>query len=447
MKITQVVLSALMLGSTGLALAANEGVLQPLAYESREYLTFDAPAAQNAPAQTTAPQYEGCYGCTGGCAAACSAQPWTLPQPCILQQHRIRVGGWVEQGYTYNARNPSDHFNGPVATNDLADEYQLNQTWLFFQRAAQTNGCGWDWGGRVDLVYGTDWRFGKCLGLEDRINSPDHTYGLVLPQFYFELAYNDLSVKMGHYATRFGYEMIPAPANFFYSHSYAMSYAEPILVTGVEADYKLSDNWLVIGGFNRGWMMFEDFNDQLDFLGGLKWTSDDKETTLSYAVTTGAQDTTGNNNRYAHAIVFTEQVTSRFLYVLQHNYGLEKNAVAATGADAQWYGLDQYLIYKLNSRWSAGLRTEWFRDAEGTRVVGVGNWIGSNKGWQGYGFAGDFYEVSAGLNWRPHPNLVLRPELRWDWYDGPANPDGDLPFDDGTAKNQFLAAVDLIVTF
>ncbi len=447
MKITQVVLSALMLGSTGLALAANEGALQPLAYESREYLTFDAPAAQNAPAQAAAPQYEGCYGCTGSCAAACSAQPWTLPQPCILQQHRIKVGGWVEQGYTYNARKPSDHFNGPVATNDLADEYQLNQTWLFFQRAAQTNGCGWDWGGRVDLVYGTDWRFGKCLGLEDRIDSPDHFYGMVIPQFYFEVAYNDLSVKMGHYATRFGYEMIPAPGNFFYSHSYAMCYTEPILVTGVEADYKLSDNWLVIGGFNRGWMMFEDYNEQLDFLGGLKWSSDDKETTLSYAVTTGAQDVAGNNNRYAHAIVFTEQVSSRLLYVLQQNYGLEKNGVTATGADAQWYGLDQYLIYKLNSCWSAGLRMEWLRDADGTRVAGIGNWIGSDKGWQGYGFAGDFYEVSAGLNWRPHPNLVLRPELRWDWYNGPANPDGDLPFDDGTAKNQFLAAVDLIVTF
>jgi len=105
------------------------------------------------------------------------------------------------------------------------------------------------------------------------------------------------------------------------------------------------------------------------------------------------------------------------------------------------------LIYKLNSRWSAGLRTEWFRDADGTRVAGIGNWIGSDRGWRGAGFAGNFYEVSAGLNWRPHSNVLLRPELRWDWYNGPANSGGELPFDDGNKDSQFLAAVDLIVTF
>jgi len=98
--------------------------------------------------------------------------------------------------------------------------------------------------------------------------------------------------------------------------------------------------------------------------------------------------------------------------------------------------------------WKAGLRVEWLQDTDGTRVAGVGNWIGSNRGWTGKpGFAGDFYEVTLGLNYRPHANFVLRPELRWDWYDGSRNIDQQLPFNDGLNASQFTAALDMVVTF
>ena len=105
------------------------------------------------------------------------------------------------------------------------------------------------------MVYGTDWRFGQCSGLENRIDDPNSFYGLILPQFYLEVAYNDLTVKMGHFATLTSLEVVPAPLNFFYSHSYLMAgYYDPLLVTGLQAEYKLNDNWTAIGGFNRGWL-------------------------------------------------------------------------------------------------------------------------------------------------------------------------------------------------
>jgi hypothetical protein len=40
-------------------------------------------------------------------------------------------------------------------------------------------------------------------------------------------------------------------------------------------------------------------------------------------------------------------------------------------------------------------------------------------------------------------NVKIRPELRYDWYDGP----GALPFDGGTQNDQFSGGFDLIVTF
>ena len=154
-------------------------------------------------------------GCEGGCSAcscaACQKQaPWTLPQPCALQKMGIKVGGWLEQGITLNPDNPSDHFNGPVATNDWDDEYQMNQLWLFLDRPADTGGCGFAVGGHIDLIYGSDWRFGINNGLENRINGFDYQrYGLVIPQMYMEVAYNNLSVKLGHFAGILDYEAVP----------------------------------------------------------------------------------------------------------------------------------------------------------------------------------------------------------------------------------------------
>ena len=59
-----------------------------------------------------------------------------------------------------------------------------------------------------------------------------------------------------------------------------MSYSEIILTTGMEGDYKLSDNWNLIGGWNFGNQTFEDVGRCVDFLGGLKWHSTETDRTI-----------------------------------------------------------------------------------------------------------------------------------------------------------------------
>jgi hypothetical protein len=378
-------------------------------------------------------------------------KPWKLPQPCFFQKAGIDMGGWVQQGITGNAWNPADGFNGPITTNDRSGEYMLNQAWLYFVRPTKTDGCGFDIGGRIDVVYGEDWRFGQCLGLETRIDDPNSFYGLVLPQFYMEVAYNDLTVKMGHFATLTSLEVVPSPMNFFYSHSYLMAgYYDPLLVTGLQAEYKLNDNWTAIGGFNRGWQLFENPNETLNFLGGVKWASDDKKSSLSLMVIAGPTNTFAGFHDVDNVImVYTRQLTERFFSGTQVTVGRENGgSVIAPGQDDSWYGFEQIFTYKLNPKWSAGVRYEWVCDNEGSRVAGIGNVLGTDKGWLGApGFAGAFSDLSVGLNYRPHPNFVFRPEVRWDWYDGERNPAGQMPFNAFGNSSQFTAAVDMIVTF
>ena len=385
------------------------------------------------------------------CGPAPAPQPWKLPQLSSLKKLGIATGGWVQQGITINNFGSSNTYNGPMAINDLNQQYQMNQAWLYFVKPTDTGGCGFDVGGRIDVVEGTDWRFGDCYGLESEINSPDDYYGLILPQFYLEVAIDDLTVKMGHFATFTSYEFVPAPMNFFYSHAYIMGgYFDPLLVTGLQAEYKLDQHWTAIGGFNRGWLKFNDPSDTLSFLGGVKWANCDKTSTFQVLVDAGPEDGfTGVHDRTTVYMVATRQLNDKLRYGSEYIIGQEKNgSVVSPGQNALWYGLEQVLIRQLNDRWSVGARFEWVRDEDGSRIAGIGNVLGTDKGWLGQpGFAGSWYDVSLGLNYRPHPNIVFRPEVRWDWYHGVPNVANQLPFDDYQSTSQFTTAMDMIVTF
>ncbi len=394
----------------------------------------------------------------GGClnddacdAATCGAAPCQaacLARPCW----GVEFGGWLAQGVTLNGRNPQDRFNGPVTFNDREGEYQLNQFWLYAEKAADSHCRGWDVGGRVDLVYGTDWRFTRSNGLEDDWNESERFYGLAFPQAYVDLAVGYVNVRAGHFYTIIGYEVVPAPENFFYSHAYTMQYGEPFTHTGVLSTVQLCDWLSVSGGMHRGWDNWEDNNDKLSYLGGITVKSDDDRASLALAVSTGPYDDDGDLNRTMYSVVYSNRITDRLTYVFQHDWGLDNDGgptyvsrdQQVVASDAKWFGINQYVTLQINPCLAVGVRAEWFRDEDGTRVGG----IGYPNGWDlGPGWAGDFYALTLGLNWKPMSNVVLRPECRWDWYDGDTTPTGELPYDSGEADDQFTMAVDAIVTF
>ena len=68
----------------------------------------------------------------------------------------INVYGWLDMGVTVNPDNPASRYNGTLAPNDR-NEFQFNQTYLVMEKTLNTDEHGWDIGGRVDLLYGTDY--------------------------------------------------------------------------------------------------------------------------------------------------------------------------------------------------------------------------------------------------------------------------------------------------
>ena len=113
-------------------------------------------------------------------------------------------------------------------------------------------------------------------------------YGAAVPQLYAELAYDDLSVICGRFSN-LGLRRRALPYNFFYSHDYTMAYGEPFTHTGLLAEYTLTDQITLHGGWTNGWDQGFQFgaNDSSTFLGGINYTSEDERTSFTWTVIAG----------------------------------------------------------------------------------------------------------------------------------------------------------------
>jgi hypothetical protein len=167
---------------------------------------------------------------------------------------------------------------------------------------------------------------------------------------------------------------------------------------------------------------------------------------LAYSGTVGNEPNLagGFSTRYVQTLVYSrtlESISDRLSYVGQTDFGTQNNALA-NGRDAYWYGLNQYLFYKVSDCMSYGIRAEWFRDEQGFRVFVPRGPAGRNS------YPGSFYEVTIGANYKYSANTVFRPYVRLDWFSGTAlNGPGTLPFDDGTGNSQTLIGFDMITLF
>ncbi len=330
--------------------------------------------------------------------------------------------GYINAGYDSNTHgNLSNGFTDCFSSTSPA----FNAAYISATKKAFTGGCGFDWGFGVDFMFGEDARLMQSsLGWDSSwdtgsmynpvSNGYDRdSYGFAMPQFYAEVAFNNWSVKMGHFYGLLGYEGVKATDRFFYTKGLSFQ-VTPITQTGVLASYNGFENLDITLGWVNGWNNGFDNSVYSDgMVTGAFTYHMNKFASLKYAFQSGTANMAdvlgfaGPFNRTfpqgkavgsMHNLVLDLQLTDRLDAVSTLDYG-DYSYADNTNAGVRYLVLGQHLYYTLNSCWKVGMRAEWLK---GTNVV-------ANEDTE-------LTSLTFGANWNPcsMKNLTIRPELRYD---------------------------------
>jgi hypothetical protein len=378
--------------------------------------------------------YESAVPCGSSCDTGCA------------DQNKFGFRGWIDAGYIWNTQDPTSRFNGPYNAVDRSNEPMMNQFYLIGEK--KLDACQAGFGGRFDLLYGEDFFLAESIGMEKRPDGSAHWnkeyYGLAFPQAFISYGTERANLQVGHFYSVVGYEGLMAPDNFFYSKAYSYQFAGPFTHWGAQGNVKVGDRWNVNLGLTNGWDALDRVSDDVGFVGKARydnpngrWASFALVTGKEFNNSAGLPITDEFTNRTRFSLLLGTPILAKNEYVFHYWSGVQE-AGAIGGEDAHWYGIDQYFYRTINNCWKAAARVEWFRDDDGTRV-GLNRANNPNVP----PYVGNFYSISLGLNYRPTQNLVLRPDVRFDWYDG----DSTLPYDDGNENGQTMFGFDAIYSF
>ena len=94
---------------------------------------------------------------------ASAGEPTPLPPP----EPRFKISGWIDSGITFNPDSPPSNQNLGRLFDDRANEPLLNQVVINFERALAPRPAQFDWGFKLQFMFGCDARFIHSLGLFD----------------------------------------------------------------------------------------------------------------------------------------------------------------------------------------------------------------------------------------------------------------------------------------
>jgi hypothetical protein len=328
----------------------------------------------------------------------------------------IRTWGFVEGGFTGRLSGGQHPLQMRGFEARRPDNIRLNQLRLTIDRPYDS-AKPVDVGFRVDGLFGGDALLTHSPGLFPHAGHGTSDAWADLTQFYVQTwtktgSESGLEITAGKFVTTHGAEVIDATGNALYSRSMLFNFAIPFTHTGVKVNYIVNSNFSFYVAPVQGWEVFNDNNDSWSMMAGGACNSTEQigghaRTTLGLNVITGPEQPENvSNYRTVTDVTLTHWWTENFSQTVNFDYGTEQGATANGGA-GQWYGVAHYLTYICNEYVSPTWRVEWFRDPDGVRT----------------GAAANYYENTFGVAITPMPkhpfwkNLLVRPEMRWDFAD------------------------------
>jgi hypothetical protein len=178
------------------------------------------------------------------------------PNGKAWKDSRVTIYGWVEPGANISTSNqPFNKLSGtggnyPAAYSYQPNTIQLDQAALYVERTPdEIQRDHADWGFRIALLYGTDYKYTFANGiLSNQYTHDERLYGfdpvMYYLDFYFPKFFDGENLRVGRYISIPDIEAQLAPNNITYSHSLLYTY-DPYTQNGVVSTTMLNKNWRV----------------------------------------------------------------------------------------------------------------------------------------------------------------------------------------------------------
>jgi hypothetical protein len=363
------------------------------------------------------------------------------------QASKIQIYGWVNTGFNVSSSNEPGFSNSPAAYFVVPNSIQLDQATFYAERVPDTVQTDhFDWGFRLTGIYGMDYRFTTSKGVfSNQLLGANSKYGYDPVMAYVDLYYpkvaDGMNIRIGRYVSLPDIEAQLAPNNYTYSHSLTYIY-DCYTQEGINITTKLNDHWMLQTGLSAG-------------CDAAIWTKDARATgtvCLNYTWHGGGEDIYAcansiNSNKYAYNnlaayyLTWYHKINKNWHFDIEAWYQYEKNVPSIfgtepieNGANGAWcrtgeqtcfapaVATTSHLERQFGKKDTLSIRNEFFNDIKGQRT----------------GVKTKYTEHLVGWNHWVGTSLVFRPEIRFERaYDNPS-------YDNGTKKNQFIVAGDMI---
>ena len=383
---------------------------------------------------------------------------WPLTQALwdefpALKNAKLKVYGWINPGVSIST---SKNSNIPESYAIVPNKLEMDQFTLRFDRipdTVQTDHV--DWGFRLTVLYGIDYRWTTAQGWFSgqllQHNSlygadPVEAYGLI----YIPGVAKGMVLKIGRYISPPDIEAQLAPDNYLFTHS-LMFTVDCYTQTGINAALKLNDRWTVHAGIHAGDDIAPWNAAALPTaMAMLRWVSKSNNDSLWGGIDSlnDGRFKAGHDNLQQFNLTWTHRfneagtllTTTEGYYIYQThalvggtvNNGPPRSWFMAVGpgapipGNAPAIGVVNYTEIKLSKRDFLSLRPlDILVDRKGERT----------------GFPTTYQSWTVGVTHRFSDFLSLRPEVRYE------HAYSATPFDNGTRRNQFMFAMDAMIRY
>ncbi|HEY7581103.1 MAG TPA: outer membrane beta-barrel protein [Acetobacteraceae bacterium] len=389
----------------------------------------------------------------------------------------IHLSAQLESGIIANPFRPATGLNWGQLFTDHANQVQLNQLLLTANKPLDPKNSDYQWGFKVQFMYGSDARYTQFLGELNRVD-PNQRYQLdvveanVLAHLPW-LTEGGIDLKAGQYPTPIGYETIDPSTNPFYSHSYIFQFGLPFKHTGALATTHVDDVLDIYTGIDTGTNTtlgpLGDNNGAVGGIGGFNLTFLAGKLTILALTHFGPDDATRalspigvNANgqwRFYNDVVVTWKANDTWTFVTEANWA--RDSYGFVGKPVNGFGVAQYVSYALNDTVALNARAEAWRDDNNFFVASFppnNSFVRFEQGFPATvntapGSNTTYGALTVGVTWKPEvpapiTGLLVRPEVRWDHAFTNNKPfNNNPPLNTKGTPNSFTFGGDFVLTF